>query len=344
VGLSVTLEAGANKTLSVGTLRQLTFLPSPGGEITGDLEGDYPEGATVNLHATAQSDYRFSKWRVNGLDAGTSLDLELTMDEDKSVEAVFAFQMTLTVVGGTGSGKYDEGTVVPIVAQIPPGQVFLCWTGDVATVADVNDAETDITMNSVCTVTATFEAVPALAIMADLDHDWVYQNTPVATQDRHHSVLTVEITGGNLEGQTYAITIGQGHGPLVSFQVAQPVAIVPGMPQTLNVLGGRRATTAPSPAPAGVYQAYVLDVTVTGTPILQTATAEVSLVLRALGDIDGDGLVNAADKLEMNKKLNGLANLPGITLRDLDLSGDGALVNAEDKLTINQVLNGLTVP
>ena len=76
----------------------------------------------------------------------------------------------------------------------------------------------------------------------------------------------------------------------------------------------------------------------------QAATQDVTLKLRLLGDIVEDGIVNASDKLEMNKKLNGLANLPGITLRDLDLSGDGALVNAEDKLAINQVLNGLIVP
>jgi len=88
----------------------------------------------------------------------------------------------------------------------------------------------------------------------------------------------------------------------------------------------------------------MLNVTVTGTPGGQTATVDVPLRLRLLGDIVEDGLVNASDKLEMNKKLNGLANLPGLTLRDLDLSGDGALVNAEDKLAINQVLNGLVVP
>ena len=88
----------------------------------------------------------------------------------------------------------------------------------------------------------------------------------------------------------------------------------------------------------------MLNVTVTGTPGGQTATVDVPLSLRLLGDITGDGIVNASDKLEINKKLNGLATLPGIELRHLDLSGDGALVNAEDKLAINQVLNGLIVP
>ena len=185
---------------------------------------------------------------------------------------------------------------------------------------------------------------PTLAIAASFHVGWVYQNTPTTTFDRHQSVLTVSITGGSAAGQTYAITVKEGGGAVTNFQVAQPVAIVPGTPQTMSVLGGRRATTTPSPVVGGVYQPYTLNVTVTGTPLVQTATLAVPLVLRLLGDIDGDGSVNAADKLEMNKNLNGLANLEGITLRNLDLTGDGVSVNAEDKLAINQVLNGLTVP
>ena len=114
------------------------------------------------------------------------------------------------------------------------------------------------------------------------------------------------------------------------------MAIVPGTPLEVPVVGGRRATTA-----AGTY---TLTVTVTGSPLEQAAQVDVPLTQRLLGDVDGDGLVNATDKLEINKKLNGLATLPGIELRNVDLSGDGALVNAEDKLAINQVLNGLAVP
>jgi len=135
----------------------------------------------------------------------------------------------------------------------------------------------------------------------------------------------------------------QGGGAVTDFQVAQSIAMTAAT-QTVDVLGGPRASSTPSPVADGAYQPYTLEVTVTGSPTGQTASATVPLVLRALGDITADGTVNASDKLEMNKALNGLATLPGITLRDLDLSGDGALINAEDKLIINQVLNGLAVP
>lgn len=105
---------------------------------------------------------------------------------------------------------------------------------------------------------------------------------------------------------------------------------------TRTLVGGLRGNCTPDQ--------ISVDVLVRGTTSLQAAPAVVTLTLRKLGDVDGDGLVNASDKLEINKKLNGLSTLPGIELRNLDLSGDGVLVNAEDKLAINQVLNGLAVP
>jgi hypothetical protein len=186
--------------------------------------------------------------------------------------------------------------------------------------------------------TVTFESppLPELQFTAALDCDWVYPNTPTTTQDRHKSVLSVNIISGGLAEESYSIWIAQNHGPVADFRIDQPAAIVPGAVTALNVLGGHRLMSTPG--------SYVLNITVTGATWGQMATADVPLTLRPLGDIDGDGLVNSADKLEMNKKLNGLDTLPGITLRALDLSGDGALVNAEDKLAINQVLNGLVVP
>ena len=65
---------------------------------------------------------------------------------------------TLTVNNGTGSGNYEEATVVDISATAPPeGEHFVNWTGDVANVADVNMANTTITMPaSAATITANF--------------------------------------------------------------------------------------------------------------------------------------------------------------------------------------------
>jgi len=60
------------------------------------------------------------------------------------------------VAPGEGIFTYDEGTVVNLVAQADVDYAFVSWTGDVATVADVDSAVTTVTMNGDKTVTASF--------------------------------------------------------------------------------------------------------------------------------------------------------------------------------------------
>ena len=70
---------------------------------------------------------------------------------------------SLTVVGGTGSGTYAAGTVVPITATIPAGSTFSSWTG--ASVANPNSATTTLTMPAASTtVTANFTSGPTYSL------------------------------------------------------------------------------------------------------------------------------------------------------------------------------------
>jgi outer membrane protein assembly factor BamB len=59
---------------------------------------------------------------------------------------------------GEGTFPYDRGTVVDLVAEAEDGYSFVNWTGDVDTIADVEDAETTITMNGDYSITARFLA------------------------------------------------------------------------------------------------------------------------------------------------------------------------------------------
>lgn len=61
-------------------------------------------------------------------------------------------------IPGEGTRTYDEGEVVNLVAEAEEGYGFVEWTGDVGTIADVNDATTTITMNSDYAITASFQA------------------------------------------------------------------------------------------------------------------------------------------------------------------------------------------
>ena len=176
---------------------------------------------------------------------------------------------------------------------------------------------------------SSFNVTPFL-LTATLDDAWVYQNTATTTADRHHTVLRLAVSGDVSAPQDYDVQISDrgAAGKVLTTMGANSLQ--------WTIRGGRRGESL-----AGSVS---VDVLVRGEVSSEAAPATVMLTLRPLGDIDGDGAVTAADKLEMNKALNGLATLPGIGLRHLDLTGDGTTVNAEDKLVINQVLNGLLVP
>jgi hypothetical protein len=57
---------------------------------------------------------------------------------------------------GEGTYTYDEGVVVDLVAQPEEGYHFVKWTGMVDAITDVYAAETTITMNHYCYITANF--------------------------------------------------------------------------------------------------------------------------------------------------------------------------------------------
>jgi len=78
------------------------------------------------------------------------------------------YTLTLTIAstaGGSvttpeeGTFTYDEGEEVNLVATPDAGYQFVNWTGDVGTIADVNDATTTITMDGDYSITANFVAV-----------------------------------------------------------------------------------------------------------------------------------------------------------------------------------------
>jgi alpha-tubulin suppressor-like RCC1 family protein len=60
-------------------------------------------------------------------------------------------------IPGEGAFDYDEGTVVNLVAEPDEYYEFVEWTGDVDTIADVNAAQTTITMDGYYAITANFE-------------------------------------------------------------------------------------------------------------------------------------------------------------------------------------------
>ena len=58
---------------------------------------------------------------------------------------------------GEGISTHDAGTLVDLVAEHDEGYHFVNWTGNVGTIANVNDPSTTITMNGDYSITANFE-------------------------------------------------------------------------------------------------------------------------------------------------------------------------------------------
>ncbi len=149
----------------------LVFPPLAVGQTTtyqltvtnGSGSGAYAPGTIVEIRANVPAGYRFDQWigDTDGIEDDLQSPTRVTLPaHDVHLEARFVKQYTLTVNGGTGSGVYDPGIQVGIVATIPPGSVFGAWTGDVASVTDVTSPSTFITITGDLTVTAAMDLCP----------------------------------------------------------------------------------------------------------------------------------------------------------------------------------------
>jgi len=152
----------------------VTLSPTSG---TGLPAGFYFQGDVIAATAAPAVDNTFDGWAVNGTPAGTANPLTIiateTGDDVASVvtatfsQVVIVLDWALTVnatAGGSAAattptnenGRYDDGTIVSLVAVANPGFVFSGWTGAVANAAA---ASTTITMTADSVVTANFSPI-----------------------------------------------------------------------------------------------------------------------------------------------------------------------------------------
>ncbi len=147
----------------------LTISSTEGGSVTTPGEGTftYDGGTVLDLVAEADEGYLFENWTG---DVGTIADVNtaittIIMNGDYSITANFVAAYDLTISSteggsvttpGEGTFTYGEGTVVDLVAEADEGYLFYRWIGNVGTIADVNAAATNITMNGDYAITANF--------------------------------------------------------------------------------------------------------------------------------------------------------------------------------------------
>lgn len=153
------------RTLTIiETNGSITVNPNPNS--TSNNTGTYDDGTVVTLTAIPDSGYQFDGWSDDA--TGTTNPLNVTMNADKTVTAIFSLiQRTLTINATNGSvttnpnpvnGTYDDGTVITLTATPDSGYGFVNWSGDANGTTNV----TTVTINSDLTIDANFSATASV--------------------------------------------------------------------------------------------------------------------------------------------------------------------------------------
>ena len=102
-------------------------------------------------------------WRVDGVQGNTSIDntgvlsvgenetspiliVTATFKEEVSRFGRAIVHVTLTVINGTGSGRYDPNIQVLITAHVPEGKVFDHWEASKGSIENLRASQTLFTM------------------------------------------------------------------------------------------------------------------------------------------------------------------------------------------------------
>jgi uncharacterized protein (DUF2141 family) len=162
IAQSVTVTA-TYKDLPAGTY-SITVQNDGHGTANADVTSA-TAGTEITLTATANSGYLFKEWQV--ISGGVNIvNDKFTMPAGNvTVKAIFEAEPVIptyavTVISGNGSGDYEAGANVSIVANAPEaGKVFDKWTTtDGVTFANATAATTTFVMLAkAVTVTATYK-------------------------------------------------------------------------------------------------------------------------------------------------------------------------------------------
>jgi len=213
----------------------LTISSTPGGSVTDPGEGRFfrDEAQDVDLVAVPNLHYHFVEWTG---DVDTVADVydattTITMNDSYSISANFALNpgwYSLTVSSTEGGEVSEPGetqpggdpfvyaanTTVPLVAEPDEHFHFNNWTGDVSSVGNITAAETTVTMNASCVITANFELDPGWYSLTTFSTEGGSVTTPGEGISVHAANTTVDLVAEPYEGYQFlewtgdVITVG----------------------------------------------------------------------------------------------------------------------------------------
>jgi uncharacterized repeat protein (TIGR02543 family) len=339
----------------------VTASPATGGTATvSPSQATYDYGDTPTVTATASPGYAFANWTVTGgtLSSSTAVTASLTVQGNVTLTANYtqnSYSGTEAVTGGTislsSSGPYVYGQVITATETASAGYAFAGWsvTGP-STLSSSSAVTTSLTVYDSFTLTANFRQ-ETFSVTALTSTTWVYQNTPLSTQDRHVLALTVSVMQDTWGNSGYTTTVTQsGSGvvtPVASWTsgtTVTPTLSASWAGLSGYLVGGRVNGVVNGAANLALTGSCLVTVSVVGNVSGPTnpATATVTIVVRPLGDIDGSGQLGGQDLTILNTRLNGLGIAPQ-TDADCDLSGDGRVTTA-DRVILYIIRNDQPVP
>ena len=137
-----------------------TANPNDGGTVSGT--GQYTQGASCTLTATANTGYTFTNWTEGGNVASTNASYTFNVTGNRTLVANFAlntYSITATAnptAGGTvtGAGTYNQGASCTLTATANTGYTFSNWTENGSVVS--TNADYTFTVEGARTLVANF--------------------------------------------------------------------------------------------------------------------------------------------------------------------------------------------
>ena len=168
---TIDMTLDRNVTANFDTIiYSLIVSSASGGAASGS--GSFGYGTNAPITATAASGHYFTNWTGEGITDADSLSTTVSMTQDRNVTASFSpipidkkiLQTYSKPIGSgstSGSGPYDENTVVNLSTTSAQGYHFLGWTATGGTLASPLSTATTITLDqgSDANATAHFDAL-----------------------------------------------------------------------------------------------------------------------------------------------------------------------------------------
>ncbi|MCP2045440.1 InlB B-repeat-containing protein, partial [Pontibacter sp. HSC-36F09] len=261
------------------TTYTLTLNDPENGSIVVDPEADtYVAGTVVTLTATPADGFRFTGW--SGDASGSDSPLELTMDGNKTVSAIFEaipptmYALTITqpqngsIAAEPSAATYVAGSVVTLTATPADGYQFVGWTGD----ASGSELTVSITMDADKAVSATFEVIPPTmyALTLNQPENGTISADPSAPSYEAGTVVTLTATPAS--GYRFTGWTGDASGNVLTEtvtmdadkQVSATFELIPPTMYALTITQPANGSITAQPA-AATYVAGTV-VTLTATP------------------------------------------------------------------------------